>query len=345
MKWLNTSGTRDLPKYLITIGHLMEKGYPIDSALSFLKHYVKDVTQNKISDVQHELRNGKSVHEAFSYLDVPSDIRSFLYFYEMRGEIGVGFIQAGTAYEKKEKIKIEFRKVFRYPILLAWLCVMVVILMHQFIVPHFQLLFASLTSNPPLLTRIVFSFLDFFPLITVILSGGCFAVFLYYYFAIKKWHPTRKVEILLTIPFCKGITKRLMTYYFSLQFGQLLAAGLSLQHALSIFEEQEYLKFFQLEAGKMNNELNGGEPLHEVIKSCSYFVSQLSFVIENGERTGYLAEDLQYYSSILFQELEGTIHKGMSWLQPIFFLFMGATVFILFLSIMLPMFQMLGTLQ
>ncbi|WP_088103446.1 competence type IV pilus assembly protein ComGB [Halalkalibacter urbisdiaboli] len=335
----------NLERYLGTFGQLLEQGYTMDSALDFIKLHVDVPINEKLSIVQSELRNGKGVHEAFSYTNISNDILSFLYFYEQRGEVALGFVHAGYLYEKKEMTKKEIRKVLRYPIVLTWFCVMLLILLHQFIVPHFNALFDTLKTSPPFLTNFVFSFLYYLPYLSISIFVLFILCAFYYLLVIKQWETKRKINILLGIPICKKLTRQVLTYYFSLQFGRLLGAGMSLQYALSIFEQQEYLSFFQLEATRLKKELIEGESLHQVVNEGNYFLKQLVFVIENGERTGNLGGDLQYYSEMLFTEVEESIQKMITLFQPLFFLLMGVAIFILFLTVMLPMFQMIGSLH
>ncbi|MDQ0209009.1 competence type IV pilus assembly protein ComGB [Alkalicoccobacillus murimartini] len=335
----------ELAKRLIRIGRLLQQGYPMEAALSFVALHVNEHDQEQLKNVQIDLQNGIRIHEAFEHLNLPADILSFIYFYEEQGEVAEGLIQAGIVFEGREKTKSEIQKLLRYPLVLGWAGVMVLIIVQQFIVPHFQKLFVSMDSDPPALTAFFFGFLENLPLLAVSLIIFVTSLYLYYRIRIKPLSAHVKINKLLRIKFLAGFTRRIVTYYFSLQFGRLLEAGMSIQNALSIFEKQSHLPFFQHEAMLMKAELEQGESFNQMLSNRHYFSKDLAFVVENGNRTGFMASDLQNYSHILFTELEDALKKMLTLLQPIFFVGMGGFIFIVFLSVMLPMFEMIGALR
>ncbi|MEK4565615.1 competence type IV pilus assembly protein ComGB [Alkalihalobacillus sp. FSL R5-0424] len=332
-------------KRLIRIGNLLQQGYSMDAALSFIALHGNETVQVQLEHVQADLHSGVRIHEAFEHLNLPADILSFIYFYEEQGEVANGFIQAGIVFEGREKTRVQIQKLLRYPLVLGWAGVMVLIIVQQFIVPHFQNLFVSMNSNPPALTAFFFKFLENLPLIACGILVVLISLYMYYRVKIKPMPPHLKINKLLQLKITRRVTCRILTYYFSLQFGRLLAGGMSIQHALSIFEQQSHLPFFQHEAVQMKRELQQGESLSQMLQNRHYFLKDLSFVVENGNRTGYLASDLQNYSELLFVDLEESLKKGMAFLQPVFFIGMGGFIFVVFLSVMLPMFEMIGALR
>lgn len=332
-------------KRLIRIGTLLQQGYTMEAALSFISLHANEEIQEQLDQVQTDLHSGMRIHEAFERLRLPADILSFIYFYEEQGEVANGFIQAGIVFQGREKTRVQIQKLLRYPLVLGWAGVMVLIIVQQFIVPHFQNLFVSMNSDPPALTAFFFKILENLPFIAFVFFILFFILYMYYRIKIKPIPPHLKINKLLQLKITRELTRRILTYYFSLQFGRLLGGGMSIQHALSIFEEQNHLPFFQHEAVQMKRELQQGESLTQMLQNRYYFLKDLSFVVENGNRTGYLASDLQNYSELLFTDLEESLKKGLALLQPIFFIGMGGFIFVVFLSVMLPMFEMIGALR
>src|SRR5699024_5500748 len=130
----------------------------------------------------------------------------------------------------------------------------------------------------------------------------------------------------------------------SLQLGRLLDVGLSLQEALRLFTSQDYVPFFQQECVQLMHELHQGHSLSDLVSERVYFSKELVFVIQNGEKTGYLAKDLIHYSEMILSEIDEWMLKVLRYVQPIFFLIVGGVIFMLFLATMLPLFQMVGVL-
>ncbi len=330
-------------KHFVSIGRLLKQGYPLNTALTFIQLHVSNQTKRQITDVLEHLKNGHPVYVAFHSFDIPPSLKSFLYFYEQQGDMAQGFIHAGALLEQREKMKQELIKLLRYPILLIWLCLLIIVLMYQFVVPHFRSFF-SMAEDIPLLTKILLSFLQYAPYVFTLLFAFLLAFTLYYWYRIKSWSPYQKVMKLLSLPVCSKYVQIIITYYFALQLGQLLSVGMSLQQALRVFNKQDYLPFFQQECTQLMHELHQGHSLPSMLSKRVYFRSELSFVVENGEKTGYLANDLVHYSEMLFGELDESFQRALRFIQPAFFIMVGGIVFLLFLATMLPLFQMVGVL-
>ncbi|MDV2685106.1 competence type IV pilus assembly protein ComGB [Alkalihalophilus lindianensis] len=327
------------------LGVLLKQGYSMEDALSFMLIHQPIVIVERLSEVKLALKSGQEIHKAFSLLPIPKDIVSFLYFYQFHGDVSDGFIHAGTLLEKRLQTTQQLFKLMRYPILLIWICLVVLLVLHQFVIPHFNSLFLSMQGEPPLLTVMVLKFLVLMPYLGFALLLFTLSGLSYFLLFKHKWSPKRRVESLLKIPWLSAWVKQLCTYFFSLQVGRLLRSGTSLQDALNIFEQQPHLPFFQQEVISIKVELQLGRPFYELVRERDYFLRELSFVVENGERTGHLGSDLDNFSGIIYSELEEKLNKIMDFLQPVIFIVLGAFIFILFLAIMLPMFQMIGTLQ
>ncbi|WP_227936866.1 competence type IV pilus assembly protein ComGB [Alkalihalobacillus deserti] len=335
---------RTVATSFIRIGRLLEQGYPLETALRFIQLHVGIKIKEQIEQVLLHLKEGHPVHEACQSFEIPNSIKSFLYFYEQQGQLAQGFNQAGMLLNHREKIITELTKLLRYPLTLLLLCGLVLILMFQFVFPHFRSIFTMMSESPPLFTKMFMQFLFQLPYFMIIGLVVLLFSALFIRFKMKKWSVSERIMKLLNVPFCKNHVQIIISYFFSLQLGKLLSAGLTLQEALLQFEKQEYVSFLQLECMQISSELQKGRPFREILKEKAFFCDELSVVVDNGEKTGYLAGDLEHYSDILFQELEDSLQKGLRMIQPMLFLMIGGFIFLLFIATMLPMFQMIGAL-
>ncbi|WP_332633048.1 competence type IV pilus assembly protein ComGB [Halalkalibacter flavus] len=335
---------RDVADSFIRIGRLLEQGYPLEVALTFIQMHVMKMTREQFKIVIVNLQEGHSVHESFRFFDMPKSIKSFLYFYENQGEISEGFTHAGELLRYREKTIYEVSKLIRYPVALLFFCMIVLFLMFRFVLPHFRSYFAMVTEAPPFLFRILLFFLFNLPYLFGVLVLCLLIISIYLYPKMKQYTPYERTMKLLSLPVGKQHVKTVITYFFALQLGRLIRTGMSLQQGLKQFENQDYLPFLQQECVQISHELNQGHSFQEIVKMKDYFRRELSFVIDNGERTGFLGSDLEQYSDILYLELEDSIQRVLNLVQPVLFLVIGGFVFILFFITMLPLFQMLGGL-
>ncbi|GAE25332.1 late competence protein [Halalkalibacter wakoensis JCM 9140] len=333
---------RDVANSFLRIGRLLQQGYPLEAAIIFMEPHVTVQTSSQFSYVLNLLKEGHPVYEAFQSIDIPTSIKALLYFYHYQGDIAEGFLHAGTLLRYREKIFGELNKLIRYPVALLFFCLVVFVLMYQFVLPHFQSYFSTMSESPSVITSIFLSFLNHLP---YLFGGGILVLTLTCFYIIYQSNQLthyEKIIRLLSLPILKRYVKLIITYFFSLQLGKLMTAGMSLQQALKQFELQNYLPFLQQESVQISHELHQGNSFKEIVRSKQYLKEELAFVIDNGQKTGYLGSDLEQYSDILFSELEETIQRLLHLIQPILFFVIGGFVFLLFLITMLPLFQMLG---
>ena len=67
--------------------------------------------------------------------------------------------------------------------------------------------------------------------------------------------------------------------------------------------------------------------------------------IEQGEKSGKLDIELTLYSQILIQQFEAMAKRHINFIQPVIFLILGLFIVVLYLTIMLPIFDMLQSIK
>ncbi|MBM7840342.1 competence protein ComGB [Alkalihalobacillus xiaoxiensis] len=330
--------------FIRRLGELLSKGYEIEQALRFLHVQASSNLQANIEFIRNELKRGSSVCASLNSLNLAGEIQSFIYFYEEQGRLAEGLVEAAHLAQKRTILKKQFQKLLRYPVFLIWGVVIALIIVNQFIVPHFISLFQTMQNSPPLLTRLFFSFLSIFPYVALFLFivGAICAYIITQKYKTKSAH--EKMAVLLKLNQSKIVVQQLVSYFFSMQLGRLLSTGMTIQQALSIFEKQNYLAFFRQEAYYMRTALMKGDALFTYIGNRDYYTNELAIIVENGMKTGKVAEDLQYYSQWLFQEIEETIQKRMAIMQPFLLIGVGGFILMLFLVVMLPMYEMIDSM-
>ncbi|MFA9457241.1 competence type IV pilus assembly protein ComGB [Halalkalibacter sp. AB-rgal2] len=324
------------------IGSLLEAGYPLDISLSFVTQYASSEWIEKMHEVMYSLQEGYAVHQSFDVEGIPRSIILFLYFYERQGDLPKGFIEASRYLRHQLKWKNQLIKLVSYPFFLLLFSGLLMSMMYLFVLPNFTAMIST-TSSP----AFVFTFVELLkqaPLV-LLLCCVCFILFfLLYMNRLKNLSPLHKINHFIKIPLIGRVLKLLITYFFSLQLGRMLTAGMTIQQALQQIQDQPYVELLKLESERLMVGLRSGQSLSEVIEESPIYQKEFSSVLANGFRTGYVATDLIYYSSILYAELERMIQKGLNRIQPIMFMLIGFIVLFLFLATLLPVYEMLNTM-
>ncbi|WP_017726959.1 competence type IV pilus assembly protein ComGB [Halalkalibacterium ligniniphilum] len=339
-KWTN----RKKAQFLIHVGRLLEQGYRIHDALAFLSLHQTAPVQTKLQQIKNELKAGRSIHEAFYLIELPKDILTHLYISEKNGGVDQGFQRAGEILGQREELKARFQKLLRYPLFLLWVTCLLIFVMFQYLLPHLQHLFTSIDADMPFLTVLFFRLIEALPWFLFLSFVVSIAGLLVVYYRYRTYTSYQWMTHLVRFPILKEFLIGFLTFSFSSYLSGLLKGGLPVIEALKFFEQQNYMTFFQEEASVLLCELKNGERLSDCIEKRSHYQKELAFVIANGEKTGYLATDLQYYSMMLYRDFEDRFQQRMVMIQPILFMLIGGLVLVMFLAMMLPVFQMIGAL-
>lgn len=343
MKKRNWTRTQQA-SFLKSLGVLLEKGYTVSESLKLVKLQYQRHTKYPIKEIQLELQKGTPLVEVLSYHQIPADILGYLYFATEYGSLSHGLIEGSEILNKRERLKKVFYQKVRYPLVLIILLGTMMFFMIQFLFPQFTSLFHSVDLTLPVVTRIIITLFQVLPVLFY-LSLVLFILLLFIaYWKYWKRSAHEKVGVLLKIPVIKLIVKTFMTHYFSSQFGHLLKGGLSITQALHLFERQNHMQFFQVEAGLVISELRAGETLSDVLQDRTFYLPELSEVVVFGQSNGRLGEELILFSDMLLERTDEQVQRYLTMIQPLMFGFIGSIVLILFLSVMLPVFKLFQSL-
>ena len=326
------------------LGELLEKGYSLLQALEFLQFQLSPQKRLQLQHITEELKNGKSLHDAFHQLMFHPDILSYLFYAQRHGDISFALQQGSVLLHRKDKYQKDMMKVLRYPIFLSLFLIGILAVFNLVLLPQFEMLYSSLQAPSASFTDQIMSFIQMLPYIIsgfflVIMCGACI-----YVFYLRKLPPVQRVNIIIRIPLVKTFLILNNSHYFSVQLSGLLQGGLSVLEALKLMVEQKHHLFFQHEAARIEDRLIAGEQLDSIIMKSGYYESELSYVIAHGQINGSLATELGDYSELIIEKMEGKINRILVIIQPLLFTCIGIIVVLMYLAMIMPMFQMMNSI-
>lgn len=149
---------------------------------------------------------------------------------------------------------------------------------------------------------------------------------------------------MVNIPVASTYFTLFLTRLFAKEVSYLLQSGFAVNEVLLILQEQTMHPILRQVALEMNLHLVTGQSLAESAEQVSGFVPELPRILRHGETNGRLAQELLLFSQFCDVLIEKKIKRGLAVLQPAIFLFVGLVVVAIYLSVMLPMFQMMGSI-
>lgn len=330
--------------FLKRMGELYSNGYSLLEALELMSiHFEADKKRNLLEAIQ-ELQKGYSVHRVLGGLRFHQDILSLLFFSQKHGNLGQAFRTGGNMLERKRHYREKTISILKYPTLLIFLVLIMLIFVQLILLPQFHLLFSQMNISLSPVISLFFNLVVRIPIVVSILVFGFLIAYIFFKVYEKRTSPSKRVSILMRIPIVKTFLSLHYSHYFTQQLSTLLLSGLTINEAITVFEQQRYHPFFHVKAKEFRYRLVEGEKLEKLVESEKVFVSGLSIVIVHGQKNGKLGVELEQYSKLLLVKMQEFSEKLLGRIQPILFLVVGGFVFVLYLCIFIPMFQLLGGL-
>lgn len=326
--------------FLKRLGNLLQHGYSLQSALSFLQIQENSVIQKSIENCVKDLSSGESIHQTFTNMKFHSEVLGYIYYAERHGDIATTFLKAADYLERKYSQQEQLIKTLRYPLFLIIISGILLVFFYSILLPRFQSIFHSSETDTSIFLQIIFSLFSILPFLVYFVFGSIFIIIMLYFFLFKKLTPVNQMKIKLKIPYFNQIYRALNTFYFSNQLGTLLISGLSITESFLLMSSQKNNNFFKIESERIHQYLLQGRELNIIIDEKNYYETQLTFIISHGLQNGLLGTELCNYSDFVLEKLDETIKNGLNVIQPIIYCGIAIVIVIIYSAMLLPMLNM-----
>jgi competence protein ComGB len=293
--------------------------------------------------LQFGLQQGMRLDEAFSFARFSEVIVIHLYVAHHDGNLEEALARSYGTLQKQMQQLNKFKKVTRYPLFLLFSIFMLLLFVKLYVYPSFLNLFTYSAESADLLR--FFSGLVNMLLIGSILlavAAACFLVFQKY--IRKNWTAAKKRPYLEKLPLVRRVFRTQTSFQFAIQLGNLLTAGLSFYESLQLLSKQHYHDILQLYCSSLLHQLASGHTLTECLPAYPLLDAQLQNILRTQEDADSRAKDLLMYAEIITSKMEETMKTVLHLLQPALLCMMALCIIIVYLSLLLPMFQMVHTL-
>jgi len=261
---------------------------------------------------------------------------------EVSGTLSENLSFLAQELKESKRLRAKVKSALIYPIIILIATIGVVSSLVLFVLPKILPIFSSLGTDLPLTTKILVvtsnTLKDNFFLI---LGGGVVLIIIWMILLRIKSIKYVFHRLLLITPFAGSISKKFNMANITRTLSILLRSGVKIVEAVTsasnITENLVYRKAL-VEAAE---NVKKGEPLYETLeKKTSIFPATVSRMIEVGEKTGNLDENLDYLAEFYKEEVNETVANLSSVLEPALLLFMGLLVGFVAISIITPIYKL-----
>jgi len=323
---------------------LIGAGFPLVSALDALVPQTKSHGFKKIlAQIKDLIVEGNSFAWALS--NYPGQF-SPLYINMVRagetsGTLEIVLERLADITEKQQALKNRIQTALAYPIFMLVIGTAVLFILLIYIVPSITSIFTDMNQVLPTPTRILIFLSDFLKSYwwSVFILLAAVAVF---FNRMKKTAKGRYWidKTMLLLPGIGILVKKLAVARFARTLGSLLENGVSMLIALDIVKNIAGNKLISDSVETAAIEVGKGQGLGAALSESGIFPQLSIQMVQVGEQSGQLETMLTKISDVFENEVELTILRLTSYLEPVMILIMGSIVGFIVLSICLPIFEM-----
>ena len=265
---------------------------------------------------------------------------------EASGSLDIAFERMAVQFEKTAKIQGLVKKAMVYPIVVAVMAVVIVIVMLTFIVPNFIAMFADMDIKMPAITLAVVAMSEFMQKFWYLVIAGIIAIVIGFNYA--KTTPTGiRIfdKIALKAPLFGKLTTKSNSSKFARNLSTMIAAGISMPDAVDITASTMSNIYFKEAMIAAKSEVMQGIPLSQPLEKCGLFPPMVYHMTRIGEETGNIEEMLEKMADYYDEEVEVATQQLMAALEPMLIIVMAGVCGGIIGAVMAPMVSMYDALD
>jgi len=329
---------------------MLKAGLSLYRALSVLKKQTKNSKLSKIlTSLTDEINSGGTLSSGLSkFPDVFSKLFiSMTRAGEESGNLAGALSDIGMNLEKSHSLTKKVRGALIYPGIILSAMVIIGVLMFAFVVPTLAATFKSLGVALPAPTRILIFFGNFFShnlILTfaiIIGAGFCF------YSLFRAQFMAKYIDyVTVRLPVIGNLAKELNTARTARTISSLLLAGVSITRAVEITEDIVQNIYYKKVLEEAKVAIEKGAPFSEVFeKNNKLYPVMMSEMIQVGEETGKLSDMLLEIASFYETEIENKTKNLSTIIEPVLMVLIGAGVGFFAISMISPLYSILGSIS
>ena len=330
---------------------LMKAGLPIVRTLLLLSDQVEDKTLKKILiEASDDVSAGYSLADSLEKNGdgLPTTFIESIRAGEESGSLETVFGRLKNYYEKTSRTKAKVKSAMIYPTFVMIIAVVVVAIIMIFAVPVFRSTFESMGTDLPAITQFVIDCSDFWVnywwLVAIIIILAVVGVKVG-----KKNEKFRLAwsRLAVELPF-GGIQTPVLgrinlmnsASEYAGTMGVMLAAGLPIVRAVGVTSRSMTNYYMAHSLANTMVDVEAGKPLATALHNEGTMPDLAVEMTAVGEQTGSLEATMEVISEYYDNEVETATARAMSVLEPCIIVVLAVIVFVLLLSVYLPMFSM-----
>ena len=340
--------TREFLVFNQELATLLKAGMPLVQSLEILRRRVSNpVLKAVLDDVHERVRSGSSLSEAFEAHGslFPGVYTASLMAGEKSGSLEQVIRRYVTYVKVVSGVKRKTISALVYPAILLALSLIVVAIIVLKVVPEFGLFYQQFEAELPWSTRLIVSISNFAGAYFLLLIATVAALmFLSWSWLQRPGNRVRFDRWLTRVPSVGPISQKFATSQAARTLATLLGGGIPLVNAIDVSARSIQNRYIASELHNAAQQVREGGALAAAMSESGAFPDVSIKMVEVGEQTGALQEMLNSLADFYDEEIETSLGRFVTIIEPALLVVMGLVIAGLLLALYMPLFQLSAAL-
>ena len=334
----------DLILFSQQLSTLYKAGLPLLTALESLREQAENGRLREILEaISRQIREGTTLFESMArYPDAfPLVYVNMVRAGETSGLLGESLDRFVTLANRETKTRERVKEATRYPKIVIFSVLVAVAVLLTFVIPRFVQVFHQFKIPLPLPTRIMIGVNTIFQNYWYILLFFLIGIPLFMRHSLRSPKGRQFWDRLKNrIPFFGLLFRKIALSRFAYTFVMLSRSGIPILQTLEITSTTTGNTILSQAIEEIGRKIHDGRSLTNAMKESGQFTPMVIQMVSVGESSGTIDEMLARVTEYYDVEVDNSIRKMSTYIEPTLTLVLGVVVLFLALAVFLPWWNM-----
>lgn len=263
---------------------------------------------------------------------------------EASGHLEQSLEQLAEQMSKEYRLLKKVKSAMAYPVILLVASFAVLVMLLVVVLPRLAKSFMMSGVQLPTVTKVVLAVSGFVASHFLLLAFLFVALVLAFNFVKKTEKGNRfLLKTVMRIPVVSELVKKVALVRFSRNLSSLIASGINIIDALTVTADTVGNIIYKEKILNAVSQIKNGLSLSDTLKdNDKLFPHLLLSMMAVGEKTGTMEYVLKTFADFYDEEVDGALKDLTTFLEPVMLLLMGLIIGLIAMSILLPIYQLIG---
>jgi type II secretory pathway component PulF len=328
---------------------MLEIDIPLSLALETVAVEIQNpIFKGIILEMQQKIEEGRQLSEAMSYHPKVFSIQTVSMI--KAGETG-GFLKrildrVVEMQEKRQMVTSQLLSALTYPAVLMIFGTLVLVFVLVGVLPKFTAFFEGKEDILPITTRFLMltsdSMRNYWWVYIICITGAVLAGMAF----VKSRRGKRILDkVLISGPIISGLANKIYTCEMLRTLGYLMESHVPLLEAVDVTRPTIWNQYYRQFVDRIRTNIDQGGRFSQPFAAYPFIPETVKQMVTIGEETGRLPDVLMRLVRFYDTEIEQSLKKAASLIEPVALIVMGGLVGVIVSSIILPLFKLSQALR